>query len=122
MRANGIAGITRRRRTSLTKPDVAAAMAPDLIRREFTAPTPGLRLIGDISCFPTSEGWLYLATVLDLCSKELIGYAIARHVRAGARRRGDHRGAPRWARRHRELDHPLRPATALFHTRLPDPG
>lgn len=44
---------------------------------------PGLRLIGDISCFPTGEGWLYLATVLDLCSRELIGYAIAPHMRAG---------------------------------------
>ncbi len=42
---------------------------------------PGLRLIGDISCFPTGEGWLYLATVLDPCSKELIGYAIAPHMR-----------------------------------------
>jgi len=43
---------------------------------------PGLKLVGDISCFPTSEGWLYLATVLDLCSKELIGFAIAPHMRA----------------------------------------
>ena len=55
---------------------------PDLIRREFTAPMPGLKPIGDISCFPTGEGWVYLATVLDLCGKELIGYAIAPHMRA----------------------------------------
>jgi transposase InsO family protein len=82
MRANGISGITRRRRRNLTKPDKDAAVVPDLIRREFTAPMPGLKLIGDISCFPTGEGWLYLATVLDLCSKELIGYAIAPHMRA----------------------------------------
>jgi putative transposase len=80
MRANGIAGITRRRRRNLTKPDKGAAAVPDLIRREFTAPMPGLKLIGDISCFPTGEGWLYLATVLDLCSKELIGHAIAPHM------------------------------------------
>ena len=82
MRANGIAGITRRKRRNLTKPDKSAATVPDLIRREFTAPMPGLKLIGDISCFPTGEGWLYLATVLDLCSKELIGHAIAPHMRA----------------------------------------
>lgn len=82
MQANGISGITRRRRRNLTKPDRDAAMIPDLIRREFTAPMPGLKLTGDISCFPTSEGWLYLATVLDLCSKELIGHAIAPHMRA----------------------------------------
>jgi transposase InsO family protein len=43
---------------------------------------PGLKLIGDISCFPTGEGWLYIATVLDLCSKELIGYALAPDMRA----------------------------------------
>jgi putative transposase len=42
---------------------------PDLIRRDFTAPMPGLKLTGEISCFPTGEGWLYLATALDLCSK-----------------------------------------------------
>jgi len=48
----------------------------------FTAPMPGLKMIGDISCFPTAEGWLYLATVLELCSKELIGHAIAPHMRA----------------------------------------
>ena len=82
MQANGIAGITRRKRRNLTKPDKDAAVVPDLLQREFTAPMPGLKLIGDISCFATGEGWLYLAIVLDLCSKELIGYAIAPHMRA----------------------------------------
>jgi hypothetical protein len=43
-----------------------------------TAPMPGLKLIGDISCFPTGEGWLYLATALSLCSKELRVAAWAR--------------------------------------------
>jgi putative transposase len=81
MREHGLAGITRRKRRNLTKPDPAAAAVPDLIRREFTAPMPGLKLTGDISCFPTGEGWLYLATVLDLCSKELIGHATAPHMR-----------------------------------------
>lgn len=83
MREHGIAGTTRRRRRNLTKPDQGAATVPDLVRREFTAPMPGLKLVGDISCFPTGEGWLYLATVLDLCSKELIGHAIAPHMRSG---------------------------------------
>jgi transposase InsO family protein len=82
MREHGIAGITRRKRRNLTRPDAGASAVPDLIRRDFTAPMPGLKLVGDISCFPTSEGWLYLATTLDLCSKELIGYAIAPHMRA----------------------------------------
>ena len=82
MREDGITGVTRRRRRNLTKPDEGAATVPDLIRREFTAPMPGLKPIGDITCFATGEGWLYLATTLDLCSKELIGYAIAPRMRA----------------------------------------
>lgn len=82
MREHHIAGITRRKRRNLTRPDAGAAAVPDLIQREFTAPMPGLKLVGDISCFPTGEGWLYLATVLDLCSRELIGYAIAPHMRS----------------------------------------
>jgi putative transposase len=73
MRGNSIAGTTRRKRRNLTKPDKTAATVPDVIQREFTAPMPGLTLTGDISCFPIAEGWLYLATVLDLCSKELVG-------------------------------------------------
>lgn len=82
MRQRGLAGVTRRKRRNLTKPDPAAAAVPDLLRREFTAPMLGVKLIGDISCFPASEGWLYLATVLDLCSKELVGYTLAPHMRA----------------------------------------
>ena len=81
-REKGIAGVTRRTRRNLTRPDAGVAAVPDLIRREFTAPMPGLKLIGGISCFPPGEGWSYLATVLDLCGTELIGYAIAPHMRA----------------------------------------
>ena len=83
MRENGVAAVTRRRRRNLTRPDAGAAAVPDLIRRQFTAPMPGLKLVGDISCFATGEGWLYLATVVDLCSREVIGYALAPHMRVG---------------------------------------
>ncbi len=79
----GITGVTRRRRRNLTKPDPSAAAVPDLVRRDFSAPMPGLKLVGDISCFATAEGWLYLATVVDLCSREVVGYAVAPHMRAG---------------------------------------
>ena len=84
MQQHGISGVARRKRRNLAKPDKRAAVVPDLIRREFTAPMPGLKLIGDNSCPRTGEGWLYLATTVDLCSKELIGYAIAPHMRAGS--------------------------------------
>lgn len=82
MRERRIAGITRRRRRSLTKQDTAVVPAPDLICRDFTAPAPGQRLVGDITYLPTAEGWLYLATTIDLFNREVIGYAMAEHMRA----------------------------------------
>ena len=83
MRQRDITGITRRRkRRSLTKQDTKAAPAPDLIGRDFTAPAPGLRLVGDITYLPTAEGWLYLATTIDLFNREVVGHAMAEHMRA----------------------------------------
>lgn len=82
MRERHIVGLTRRRRRSLTKHDTTAAPAPDLIRRDFTADAPGERFVGDITYLPTQEGWLYLATVLDLHNREVAGHAMAEHMRA----------------------------------------
>lgn len=82
MRQRGIVGLTRRRRRSLTKQDVTAPPAPDLIGRDFTAPAPGQRFVGDITYLPTEEGWLYLATVIDLHTREVVGHALAGHMRA----------------------------------------
>ena len=48
-------------------------VVPDLIGRNFTADAPGQKLVGDITYIPTGEGWLYLATVIDCCTKEVIG-------------------------------------------------
>ncbi|MEU1450585.1 IS3 family transposase [Streptomyces mirabilis] len=52
---------------------------PDLVGRNFTADAPGEKLVGDITYIPTGEGWLYLATVIDCCTKEVIGYAMDDH-------------------------------------------
>ena len=82
MRERRIVGITRRRRRSLTRQDTTAAPAPDLIGRDFTSPAPGHRLVGDITYLPTQEGWLYLATTIDLFNREVVGYAMAEHMRA----------------------------------------
>ncbi|MFE2639340.1 IS3 family transposase [Streptomyces scopuliridis] len=82
MRERGIRGVTRRRRRSLTRPDARAVPAPDLVGRDFTAARPGTKLVGDITCLPTDEGWLYLATAIDLATREVIGYAMAEHHRA----------------------------------------
>ncbi|MER6162966.1 IS3 family transposase [Streptomyces sp. NPDC001868] len=82
MRERGISGVTRRRRKGLTRPAKRAVPAPDLIARDFTAPAPGMKLVGDITYIPTDEGWLYLATWLDLATREVVGYSMADHHRA----------------------------------------
>ena len=82
MRERDIRGITRRRRRHLTRQDTKAAPAPDLVGRDFTAAGPGTKLVGDITYLPTVEGWWYLATVIDLATREVIGYAMADHHRA----------------------------------------
>ena len=54
---------------------------PDLLRGDFDADRPGVKLVGDITYIRTAEGWLYLATVLDCFSKKVVGYAMAEHMR-----------------------------------------
>jgi len=66
----------RRRRVRTTIPDVSAAPLPDLVRRDFSVGEPGRRACGDITSIPTGEGWLYLASVLDLGSRRLVGFAM----------------------------------------------
>jgi putative transposase len=53
----------------------------DLIKRDFTGLTPGIRFVGDITYISTWEGWVYLATVIDLCTKEVVGWAMADHMK-----------------------------------------
>jgi putative transposase len=54
---------------------------PDFVQRDFTAPAPGLKLVGDIAYIPTQEGWVYLATVIDCFSKMVVGWAMADHYK-----------------------------------------
>jgi len=87
------------KRRSLTRPDKAAAPIPDLIGQDFGADGIDLRWCGDLTEIPTGEGKLYLATVLDLGSRRLPGFAIGEHhdselakaalCMAGAGRGGD---------------------------------
>lgn len=58
-----------------------AGETPDLLQRDFTAPEPGCKLVGDITFVSTWQGWVYLATVLDCFSKKVVGYAMAEHMR-----------------------------------------
>ena len=54
----------------------------DALKRVFTAELPGCKLVGDITQVPTGQGWLYLATVIDLATREVIGYAHDRRMTA----------------------------------------
>ncbi len=69
----------RRRRRSLTRADKAAAPIPDLIKRDFSAAALNERWCGDLTEIPTEDGKLYLATVEDLASRRLAGFAIGEH-------------------------------------------
>lgn len=82
MRHDGLVGCHRRRRRGLTRPDPAATPAPDLVGRRFDPGAPDRTWFADISYIPTGEGWLYLAAVLDGCSRKVVGWAMAEHVRA----------------------------------------
>ncbi|MEU0123355.1 IS3 family transposase [Streptomyces albidoflavus] len=83
MRASGLEGVRLRRRHRTTVPDPAAAKAPDLIGRDFTAAEPNTKYVGDITYLPLDGGkFCYLATVIDLASRRLAGWAIADHMRA----------------------------------------
>ncbi|MGW7825078.1 IS3 family transposase [Streptomyces puniciscabiei] len=73
MRERGIVGATRRRRRSLTRPAKEAVPAADLLGRNFTTPAPGMKLVGDSTFIATDKGWPYLATWLDLATREIIG-------------------------------------------------
>jgi transposase InsO family protein len=67
-------------RPTTTEADVAHRI-PDLVGRDFTAPAPGTKLVGDITYIPTGEGWVYLATVIDCYSKMVIGWSMADHYK-----------------------------------------
>ncbi|SCF61853.1 Transposase InsO and inactivated derivatives [Streptomyces sp. Ncost-T10-10d] len=82
-KAVGLAGLRLRRRHPTTIPDPAAAKVPDLIGRDFTASEVNTKYVGDITCLPLAGGrFRYRATVIDLASRRLAGWAIADHMRA----------------------------------------
>jgi putative transposase len=83
MAAHGIVGHRPRRRRGLTKPDTATPPAPDLVGRLFAPDQPDCIWVSDLTFIPTDEGWLYLASVLDLASRHLVGWSMGGHHDAG---------------------------------------
>lgn len=76
MRLAGLAGVSRRKFTVTTRRD-GGRQAPDLVARDFTAKRPDQLWVADITYIPTWAGFLYLAVVLDACSRRIVGWSMA---------------------------------------------
>ncbi len=57
-------------------------VAPNLLLRKFTVNEPNRCYVGDINCIPTNEGWVYLATVIDLYSRKIVGWSTSNNLKA----------------------------------------
>jgi transposase InsO family protein len=82
MRKHGIVGRHLRRKKRTTVPDPVAPPAPDLLRRDFTAAGLDERWCGDITYIQVGAAWLYLACVIDIRSRRVVGWSMAPHMRA----------------------------------------
>jgi len=80
MRMAGLCGASRRRWPRTTRPRAGARRAPDLVRRHFTADATNVLWVADATYVPTGEGFLYLAVVLDVFSRRIIGWAMSNHL------------------------------------------
>ena len=81
MRSAGIAGVSRRRGVVTTRRDAGSRPAPDLVDRNFTAARPDQLWVADITFIPTLAGFPYLAVVLDVFSRRIVGWSMANHLR-----------------------------------------
>jgi putative transposase len=76
MRESGLTGASRRKKPGTTRRDRKARPAPDLVGREFSADAPDRLWVADITYVPTLSGFLYLAVVLDVFSRRIVGWAM----------------------------------------------
>jgi putative transposase len=82
MKAAGLRGRRPPRWVRTTTPEPTLPAIPDLVHGQFEAPAPDVLWVGDITYIRTWEGWLYLATVIDVFSRRVIGFSLADHMRA----------------------------------------
>jgi putative transposase len=83
MRRYGIRAIMARpRRVCTTDSRHDLPIAPNLIARDFTAAAPNRVWLADITYIPIAEGWLYLAAVMDMFSRKIVGWAMRDHCRS----------------------------------------
>lgn len=83
MKAHGIWSVVRGKfRVKTTDSNHPHPIAPNLLERNFQQDQPDRAWAADITYIPTREGWLYLASVIDLCTRKIVGWAMADHLRA----------------------------------------
>jgi putative transposase len=81
MRELGLAGARRGRRVRTTVPGTAAARPPDLVRRQFSPPAPDRLWVADFTYVPAWTGMVYVAFVIDACSRRILGWRAARSMK-----------------------------------------
>jgi putative transposase len=81
MQEEGLEGVSRRATTTTTQRALDARPAADLVERKFSASGPDQLWVADITYIPTWAGFLYLAVVLDVWSRRIVGWAMATHLR-----------------------------------------
>ena len=81
MREHGIRGVSRRKWICTTQRAERARPAPDLVERDFSADRPDQLYVADITYVPSWAGFLYLAVTLDACTRRVVGWAMANHLR-----------------------------------------
>ena len=88
MRSAGIAGVSRRCGPRTTRRALRVRPAPDRVDRRFEAAAPNRLWVADVTCVPTRAGFLYLAVVVDVFSRRVVGWAMAGRLAHGAGDRG----------------------------------
>jgi putative transposase len=83
MREEDLRVQTKRKFKVTTDSNHDKPIAPNLLEREFTVNTPDTVYVGDITYIPTREGWLYLAVVIDLFSRAVVGWSMDSRITAG---------------------------------------
>lgn len=83
MREPGMRGVVRNAGKATAVPDPDAPSRPNLVRRRFDPPVPTTVLVGDITYLRTGRGWLYLAVVIDLATRMVVGWSMSERMTAG---------------------------------------
>lgn len=77
MRQDGLRAVQHQRYKQTTRPNPRLPVAPNVLNRDFTAQRPNQKWVADFTYIPTAQGWLYLATVMDVFSRQIVGWSMS---------------------------------------------